>query len=160
MVKYTETEVVFAEIPDEVTLAINISNCPHNCKGCHSPYLRQDIGNILTEDVLDSLIEKNEGITCVCFMGEGKEPMEIYNLGIHIKEKYPELKIGIYTGGEDIDDFFYGLFDYIKIGPYIEELGPLNKKTTNQRLYKLIQNIHGYVPEDITEKFWKEDKTK
>ena len=28
--------------------------------------------------------------------------------------------------------------DYIKFGPYIEELGGLNKETTNQRFYEVI----------------------
>ena len=44
MLKYVDAKVVFAEVPDEVTLAINISNCPCQCKGCHSSYLAQDIG--------------------------------------------------------------------------------------------------------------------
>ena len=43
------------------------------------------------------------------------------------------------------------VFDYIKIGPYIEKLGPLNKETTNQRLYKRTDS--GW--EDITKMFWK-----
>jgi len=29
-----------------------------------------------------------------------------------------------------------GRFDYVKTGPYLEALGGLNKKTTNQRLYR------------------------
>ena len=29
----------------------------------------------------------------------------------------------------------YQIFDYIKVGPYVEELGPLTSKTTNQKLY-------------------------
>ena len=45
MIKYkTDTvQVVFEEIPDEVTLAIEITNCPGMCVGCHSPWLRGDI---------------------------------------------------------------------------------------------------------------------
>ena len=35
MVKYLETKVVLSEIPNEITLAINITNCPCVCKGCH-----------------------------------------------------------------------------------------------------------------------------
>ena len=30
MLKYVDSKVVFAEIPDEITLAINISNCPYS----------------------------------------------------------------------------------------------------------------------------------
>lgn len=39
MLKYVDTAIVFSEIPDEVTLAINISGCPNKCKNCHSQYL-------------------------------------------------------------------------------------------------------------------------
>ena len=47
MLKYVNTGVVFQEIPDEVTLAINISNCPCRCPGCHSHYLWEDIGTLM-----------------------------------------------------------------------------------------------------------------
>ena len=40
----------------------------------------------------------------------------------------------------------YEAFDYVKVGPYIAECGPLNEPTTNQRLY-----YHG---KDITFRFW------
>ena len=43
-------------------------------------------------------------------------------------------------------------FDFIKLGPYKEEFGPLNSKTTNQRMYR----VHNSELEDITNKFWKE----
>ena len=70
MLRYYNFDIVFQEIPDEVTLAINLTCCPNRCKGCHSPHLRQKIGPELTTSELDSIIlrYKNE-ITCVCFMG-------------------------------------------------------------------------------------------
>lgn len=56
--KICRCKVVFAEVPDEVTLAINISNCPCQCKGCHSSYLAQDIGTELTFNEVRKLIRK------------------------------------------------------------------------------------------------------
>ena len=167
MIKYVpdDVSVVFEEIPDEITLAVNISNCQNNCPGCHSPYLRTDFGTELTETVIDELIEKNDGITCFCFMGEGNDAETLKNRILYIKEKFPKIKVGLYSGREDIeDDFFWDKLDYIKIGPYIAELGPLNKETTNQRLYKIDKNdrvairVGGTIRfwcRDITEKFWK-----
>ena len=35
MVRFYNFDIVFAEIPDEVTLAINITGCPYRCPGCH-----------------------------------------------------------------------------------------------------------------------------
>ena len=80
MLKYTSCEVVFAEIPNEISLAINISNCPCKCPGCHSPYLAEDIGTLLTQRRLKDIIEENKGITCVCFMGGDFEPHYINTL--------------------------------------------------------------------------------
>ena len=37
MLKYAGYDIVFQEIPDEVTLAISLTNCPNRCPGCHSP---------------------------------------------------------------------------------------------------------------------------
>ena len=70
MLKYVNTGIVFQEIPDEVTLAINISNCPCHCPGCHSHYLWEDIGIPLTTDAIDAFVEEyGEDITCLSFMG-------------------------------------------------------------------------------------------
>lgn len=44
MTKYVDYDIVFQEVPGEVSLALNISNCPFKCEGCHSPHLRENIG--------------------------------------------------------------------------------------------------------------------
>lgn len=138
MLKYVDTKVVFAEIPDEITLAINISGCPCNCKGCHSSYLAKDIGEPLDLQHLTNLIDSNKGITCVCIMGGDANPSEVDDIAQDIKEYYPELKVGWYSGRQELSkDIELGNFDFIKLGPYIEEFGPLNSRTTNQRFYKV-----------------------
>lgn len=154
MLKYVDTKVVFAEIPDEITLAINISGCPCNCKGCHSSYLAKDIGEPLDLQHLTNLIDSNKGITCVCIMGGDANPSEVDDIAQDIKEYYPELKVGWYSGRQELSkNIELGNFDFIKLGPYIEEFGPLNSKTTNQRFYKVSD---GELV-DITSKFWKHE---
>ena len=49
MVRYHNFDIVFAEIPCETTLAINITNCPNRCRGCHSLHLQADMGRVLDE---------------------------------------------------------------------------------------------------------------
>lgn len=154
MLKYVDTKVVFAEIPDEITLAINISGCPCNCKGCHSSYLAKDIGEPLDLQHLTNLIDSNKGISCVCIMGGDANPSEVDDIAQDIKEYYPELKVGWYSGRQELSkNIELGNFDFIKLGPYIEEFGPLNSKTTNQRSYKVSD---GELV-DITSKFWKHE---
>ena len=68
-IKYESTLVTFTEVPDEISLCLNISGCPCCCEGCFEPWLREDCGDTLTYDVLAELIKKHPHITCLCFMG-------------------------------------------------------------------------------------------
>lgn len=73
---------------------------------------------------------------------------EVQELCKYIKNTY-NLKTAWYSGVKSLpDDLSY--LDYIKVGPFKEELGPLNNPNTNQRLYVIIDNK----PLDITYKFW------
>lgn len=154
MLRYYNFDIVFAEIPEEVTLAINITNCPNRCVGCHSPHLQQDIGENLTTEELSALIDKYvHDITCVCLMGGDLEPQSVQDLALHVKATYPKLKTAWYSGKSKLpENFNIHLFDYIKLGGYDEAKGPLNKPTTNQRLYSVASS--GEMT-DITSKFWK-----
>ena len=145
------TKVVFSEIPDEITLALNITNCLNNCIGCHSSFLKQDIGEEVTESILDKYIKDNVGITCICFMGEGNDRNSLISMIKWIKKHHSNLKIALYSGRMDVEGDLWELLDYVKLGPYIPEYGPLNKETTNQTMWK----IENGVRKDITSKFWK-----
>ena len=159
MLKYVDAKVVFAEIPDEITLAISISGCPCHCKGCHSAYLAGDIGEELNSVSLSSLIESNSGITCVAFMGGDSHPMAVNDLATYVKDKYPSIKVAWYSGRQELSPAIdLWNFDYVKLGPYKEECGPLDKRTTNQRFYKVVHTSAGKSKlYDITHKFWKHD---
>ena len=154
MLKYVNTGIVFQEIPDEVTLAINISNCPCHCPGCHRHYLWEDIGQPLDAKAIDAFVKQfGDDITCIAFMGGDADPMEVNLLAKYIHEKHPLFKVAWYSGRLRISrEINKHDFDYIKIGPYIRHLGPLKKPTTNQRLYK--QDEDGEFI-DITSRFWK-----
>lgn len=154
MLKYVDTLISFQEIPDEISLCINISNCPNNCPGCHSAYLKDDIGTPLTYTELMRILKDVRGITCVCFMGGDKEPWEIQRLAQFIREK--GLKVAWYSGKQELHgDIRLANFDYVKLGPYIEELGPLTSHTTNQVMYKIDHLADRPFVVDITSRFWK-----
>lgn len=152
--KYVNESVVFQEIPNEVTLAINISNCPCHCPGCHSKYLWGDIGDELTHEMLDKMLSKYvNAITCVSFMGGDASVQDLNDLAMYMKNIHPHLKVAWYSGKTILSrDLNLDVFDFVKIGPYIEHLGPLNSRTTNQRLYKKDKNNEW---QDITHLFWK-----
>ncbi|MCR4916101.1 MAG: anaerobic ribonucleoside-triphosphate reductase activating protein [Prevotella sp.] len=154
MLKYVNTGIVFQEIPDEVTLAINISNCPCRCPGCHSRYLWEDIGLPLDTAAIDDFVEQyGTDITCIAFMGGDGDPRGVGQLAEYIHEEHPQFHVAWYSGRIRIPSVVSVTdFDYIKIGPYIRHLGPLKEPTTNQRLYR-IQPDGQMV--DITERFWR-----
>jgi len=161
MLKFTDYMVTFREVPDEISLCINISNCPNRCLGCHSKELWEDIGEELTDEKLCSLIERNEGITCICFMGGDSDPKRVEELCKLVKTKYPFLLTCWYSGKKE-NSIDLSCLDYLKLGPYIEQLGGLDCPTTNQRFYEITLNRStdtNYNPEygliDITDKFWK-----
>lgn len=155
MLKYVNIGVVFQEIPDEVTLSINISNCPCHCPGCHSSYLWKNIGKPLTPTVLDNFIQEyGSDITCICFMGGDAEPFYVNTLARYVHSKHSKFKVAWYSGRTVISSLVNKFdFDYIKVGPYIAHLGSLKDRTTNQRLYKRVAEDEF---KDITERFWKE----
>lgn len=158
MLKYVDVKVVFQEVPDEITLAINISNCPWHCVGCHSPYLAEDIGKPLNWGSLNALIHINSGITTVCFMGGDSEPKLVNKLAEKVKTL--NLKTAWYSGRQELSkDINLKNFDSIKLGGYNESLGSLNYPTTNQRFYKVVHLNDGENELiDITHKFWKHAK--
>ena len=152
--KYVNIGVVFQEVPDETTLSINISNCPCHCIGCHSEYLWDDVGtplNVMSLQVM--LDEYGADVTCIAFMGGDAEPKEVDVLAAYVKAKMPKLKTAWYSGRRDISDQIHlKNFDFVKIGPYVENFGGLDHKTTNQRLYR-VENGKKLV--DITSRLWK-----
>jgi anaerobic ribonucleoside-triphosphate reductase activating protein len=134
-------DIVFQEIPNEVTLAINISNCPNQCEGCHSPHLRENIGEILDENIISVWLKQyGDAITCICFMGGDAAPHEVERLAAFIRTNPScrEIKTAWYSGKAELpNDISLSNFDYIKLGAYIKHLGGLREQTTNQRFYSI-----------------------
>lgn len=153
--KYVDTAIVFQEIPDELTMAVNISNCPIRCEGCHSPYLQTDTGKTLDEKAIDDILAPyKDAVTCLCLMGGDANPQEVADLAAYIRTAYPSLRTAWYSGRQHppVSLLTHRYYDYVKVGPYIQAKGPLNNPTTNQRLYRI--HPDGTLT-DITSRFWR-----
>ena len=100
MLRFVNYDIVFREIPGEVTLAVNISACPHRCKGCHSPHLWDDVGAPLDEQALSALLARyGNAITCICFMGGDANPQQVAALAVFARAKTnSRIKTGWYSG--------------------------------------------------------------
>ncbi len=156
MLKYAQYNISFQEVPDEISLVFSISHCLGNCKGCHSPYLQQDIGKDLESDYLEIIEKYKDYITCICFLGGDRFPYQVNKLFSIIKKTYPHLKTCMYSGkhyefSQFVPTYYqYENFDYYKNGEYVEELGGLDKETTNQKMIKILGFNNA---ENITYKF-------
>lgn len=156
LLRYSNYDIVFQEVPSEVALAINITQCPHHCDGCHSSVLAEDFGNYLRDDLDDILKEYGNYITCICLMGGDQHMGDLIDTLTLIK-RTTDLKTAVYSGADDFSIFLpvLPLLDYLKVGPYIEARGGLSSPTTNQKFY-----IKGKddIWRDETHIFWKDDK--
>lgn len=149
--KYVSTCIALQEVPDEISLIINVSGCPHHCEGCHSQYLWEYKGNYLLDDLPNIINEQGEYITCVCIMGGDYNIMELNQaLGYIANRGY---KTCVYLGCDYLPEEL-GAVDYLKIGSYKKDLGGLDKPTTNQRFYKKVNGTY----KDITEVFQIKEK--
>lgn len=154
MLKLASYDIVFQEVPGEVTLALNLSGCPNRCSGCHSPHLREDVGETLDETLLGGLLaDYGASVTCVCFMGGDGEPAEVDRLAKFVRREWAggaKLKTAWYSGRQKLPNGFRtGNLDFIKLGPYVGELGGLESPATNQRFYR----VEGGDMTDITHTF-------
>lgn len=151
--KALNSNIYLQEIPDEVSLGLSITDCPYRCKFCHTPELQKDVGTDWQE-VLDTAMSRyQDAVSCVLFLGGDGQWEDLRSAAKYVKRKYNK-KVAVYLGAQDCPEYLFELFDYIKVGPYVHELGGLSSRTTNQRLYK----INNAELEDITYKFWRNDK--
>ena len=142
MLRCYSYDIVCQEIPDEISLAVNISGCPNRCPGCHSPWLWEDKGEFLTDELLHKLKEQySAAITCFCIMGGDGDVQEVERVSRLIRAEFPQIRTAWYSGLESIPEGFdTSILDYLTIGPYKEALGGLKSPDTNQRLYRIAED--------------------
>ena len=94
----------------------------------------------LTEELMQGLLSMyGAAVTCVCFMGGDASTGEIENLARWVRTNFPELRTAWYSGRDTLpENFDIKVLDYVKIGPYIEALGGLKSRHTNQKLYRVL----------------------
>ena len=140
--RFTSEQVVWQEVPHEVSLAFLISGCPLRCEGCHSAdSWKSGLGEVLTVEYLQGRLKRYQGlISCVLFMGGEWQAAELARLLAAVKTA--GLKTCLYTGleGEELAALSDGLLpqlDYLKTGRWQAERGGLDNPHTNQRLIDL-----------------------
>ena len=130
--KFKSYDVVFAEHPDYISLAFEITQCPYTCEKCHSPELQTDIGQELSLPRFRKIMEQYAWyVQNIIFLGGDQHKEELISLLKEVKKF--DLKATLWTGSNKIDTEVYILLDFLKTGEYNEYNGGLGSPTTNQR---------------------------
>lgn len=153
---FSNFQIVFQEVPDEVSLCFSISGCNLGCKGCHSTETwNPKYGDLLTKEKLLDIIEKYKSLsTCVLFYGGEWEIDNLIELLTIAKDN--NFKTCLYTGLEyrelvEKNKNILSYLDFLKTGRWIQARGGLDAPFTNQKFYKIENNILN----DLTYKFKK-----
>ncbi|AUP81205.1 anaerobic ribonucleoside-triphosphate reductase activating protein [Flavivirga eckloniae] len=137
---YSNLEIVFQEVPGEVSICFTISGCGIRCKGCHSPNLwKKGSGQLLSKSFFKTILDKYKGMaSCVLFMGGEwhKEDLISY-LKCAQKNGY---KTCLYSGETKLDESILSQLTWVKTGPWIELLGGLDSPKTNQKFIEVKTN--------------------
>lgn len=153
MLKFYDYSVTNSlEVPNEVCLCFHIAECQNRCNGCFSKELWESSNINLSDVYRDIMLAYSKRITCVCFLGEGRNTNCEHEEFARLCEDIHSLEFRncLYSGRDCLIEKWMYCFDYIKLGSYKKSFGDLSMKTTNQRLYKKTEI--GY--EDITYLFW------
>lgn len=137
---FTREEVVWQEVPDEVSLAFLVSGCPLRCKGCHSTdSWKSGLGQALSADYLRNRLRRYAGmLTCVLFMGGEWQPETLLDLLRLVRNEFG-LKTCLYTGYErdELPPALLPELTFLKTGRWMSERGGLDSRITNQRFVDL-----------------------
>lgn len=151
MLKYLYCKEVFREIPGEITLGLSISGCTIRCPACNQRELWEDKGTPLTQQCLEHLLKEHQGITCLLLLGGEHDIDALTELFMYAHKR---VKTAWYCGLDALPKNHQGItqyLDFLKLGRFRIEYGPLNDPNTNQKFYK-VNNGKLY---ECTNLFWK-----
>ncbi len=136
--RYYHVDVVFQEVPDEISLLFAIAGCSIACQGCHSfEYWNEKNYPLLDDATYEQYLEKYKNqITCVCFFGGEWEPKRLVEL-LKIARK-TQLKTCLYTGLYHVNPRILSQLDFIKTGPWQMRKGGLDQPSTNQKFMRVL----------------------
>ena len=137
---YYDFQVVFQEVPGEISLCFSICGCSIKCEGCHSPHLwKEENGKALTIKDFEKVLQQYDDLaTCVLFMGgEWHEDELVSMLKLAKKNQY---KTCLYTGQDDVSKSILDQLNWLKTGKWNAALGGLSSKNTNQKFIDIKSN--------------------
>ena len=130
--------VSFKEHPWYVNLTLFVDGCPRACKGCSWKGVKKDVHKFNEDSFTQLLSNYQNKVENVVFLGGdwlGKNLLPFIDIA-HLFG----FSACLYSGADDIseiDEDVLKNLEWLKVGSWKEEYGPLTSPTTNQRFYKL-----------------------
>ena len=137
-----QTGITLQELPNMISFYIQFSECHIQCEGCHSNYLWGTYDNYKS---LNWIVDKaksarEQGADAIILFGDVNNnisPLNYFKLCENLADILP---ICVYSGADTLVDSLGNLdtlryIKWIKLGHYSKTAGPLDSKTTNQRIY-------------------------
>ena len=128
----------FIDVPSQISLNVFVSGCRKRCPNCQNPEL-QEFSNLrwVDADLFNEIMGRFPLSSWVCFLG-GDAVYQARGLEALAKEaKNYGKNVCLYTGMsyEELDFLNKTDIDLIIDGEYVEKLGGVHQKTTNQRIF-------------------------
>ncbi len=128
----------FIDVPSQISLNVFVFGCRKRCSNCQNPELQEfSVSNPVTPSFFKEIIEGFPLSSWICFLG-GDAVYQPRGLEALAKEaKNCGKNVCLYTGMsyEELDFLDKTNLDLIIDGEYMENLGGVHQKTTNQRIF-------------------------
>ena len=135
---YLTPNIVFQEVPGEISLCFSITGCKLACSGCHSAELwNAEHGSPLTNEIFQYYLQQYAGLlSCILFFGGEWQSAKLIEKLVFAKQQ--GLKTCLYSGQKHIDIHISKHLTYLKTGKWDPRRGGLDSSGTNQLFYNLI----------------------
>lgn len=146
---------------DGLRVVLWVAGCTHCCKGCQNPVTWDPDGGLhFDENAKKEIFEQLDRsyISGITFSGgdplHPANSLEIKNLMIEIKEKYPHKTIWLYTGAVWEDIYQMTLLQYVDVlvdGEFVLDLKDnklLWKGSSNQRVINVQKTLQSDTPKN------------
>lgn len=131
---------------DGISIDLFLYGCNRHCRNCHNPELQEFKKPTYSISELLEILEKQMKYNPYVLTLLGGEPLDndikdLVNLITAVKNKFPSIKVAMYTGYEfeDVPKELIFILDYIKTGEY-NDLEPTTfgsfLATRNQIMFK------------------------
>ena len=145
---------------DGLRVVLWVAGCDHCCKGCQNPITWDAAGGLLFDDAAKAEIFEQldkHYISGITFSGgdplHPANRIDVRNLAMEIKEKYPNKTMWLYTGFTWEEIAHYPIMQYLDVvveGPFILERRDVKllwKGSDNQRVVDVKRTL---ASDDIT----------